>query len=475
MSGTAMIPESQGRRGTLRWSAGGGIIGVFRGLALSGLMLAGLLLLLVPLVAVILTAVGAGVLIVGNGAVPDHRFLTGLALLAAGLGIGRFLVPAALLALRRLANQVRRLAGEWSGVPIAVPYLPPPGPGDGRLLFRQRLMWLASDPATWRDMLWALVNACAGWVLAALPAILAGTGLIAFIYPAVRPPTSEAASTFTVKPGGPAIPAPAFPGHDRTVLLLIGIAFVLAGVASAQWLLRAYFGLAGSMLAPTGQAELAQRVSHLAQTRSETLDGGAAEIRRIERDLHDGAQARLVAMGMTLGAAEELVESSPEAARALLAEARESSARALAELRALVRGIHPPVLADRGLADAVRALALDSGLNVEVAGALPGRPQAPVESAAYFAVSELLANVSKHASARQTWIDMRHERGLLRVDVIDDGHGGADPAQGSGLHGIERRLAAFDGILALNSPPGGPTVVTMEVPCALSSPKTSSC
>ncbi len=484
MSGTAMIPESQRQRGPLRWSAGGGIIAVFRGLALSGPMLAGLLLLLVPLMAVFLTAVGAGVLIVGNGASRDHRLLTGLALLAAGLGIGRLFVPAALLALRRPANQIRRLAGEWSGVPIAVPYQPyqpyqpSPGPGDGRPRFRQRLMWLASDPASWRDLLWALVNACVGWVLAALPAILAGTGLIAFIYPAVGPRTSHAASAFSAKPGAPVgtvIPAPAFPGNDRAVLLLIGTAFVLAGVASAQWLLRAYFGLAGSMLAPTGQAELAQRVSHLAQTRSETLDGGAAEIRRIERDLHDGAQARLVAMGMTLGAAEELIESSPEAARALLAEARESSARALAELRALVRGIHPPVLADRGLADAVRALALDSGLNVEVTGALPGRPQAPVESAAYFAVSELLANVSKHASARQTWIDMRHERGLLRVDVIDDGHGGADPAQGSGLHGIERRLAAFDGILALNSPPGGPTVVTMEIPCALSSPKTYFC
>ena len=178
---------------------------------------------------------------------------------------------------------------------------------------------------------------------------------------------------------------------------------------------------------------------------------------------------------MTLGAAEELIDSSPEAARALLAEAREASAKALAELRSLVRGIHPPVLADRGLADAVRALALDSGLNVDVVAALPGRPQAPVESAAYFAVSELLANVSKHAHARQTWIDMRHERGMLRLDVTDDGPGGADPSQGSGLHGIERRLAAFDGILALNSPPGGPTVVTMEIPCALSSPKTSSC
>ena len=453
MSDTAMIPDRQGERSPVRWSASGGIIAGCRGLALAGLMLAGLCLLLVPLMAVFLTAVGAGVVIVGNGAPRDHRIVLGAALLAGGLVVGRFLVPVALLALRRLANHTRRLAGDWSGVEIAAPYQPPDS-SRAKLSFRTRLLWLVSDPATWRDLLWVTVNALVGWVIVALPAALAGVGLIGFIYRAARPD---------------------YPGNSRAALLAIGIAFVLTGVASAQWLLRAYFGLARSMLAPTAQAELALRVHHLAQTRSETLDSGAAEIRRIERDLHDGAQARLVAMGMTLGAAEELIDSNPAAARALLAEAREASARALAELRALVRGVHPPVLADRGLADAVRALALDTGLNVDVVAGLPGRPQAPVESAAYFAVCELLANVSKHANARQTWIDLRHERGMLRVDVTDDGHGGADPGRGSGLHGIERRLAAFDGILALNSPPGGPTVATMEIPCALSSPKTSSC
>ena len=459
MSDTAMIPDSQAQRGTpgaMKWGIGGGIIAGSRGLTLAGLMLAGLFLLLVPLMAAFLAAVGAGVVIVGNGAPRDHRIVLGLALLAAGLFVVRFLVPAALLASRRLANLTRRLAGEWSGVEIAVPYQPPPSSSSAKLPFRSRLLWLVSDPATWRDLLWMTVNATAGWAIALLPAVLAGIGLIEFIYPATQPNMGARL------------------GNSRAALLAIGIAFVLAGAASAQWLLRAYFGLARSMLAPTGQAELALRVHHLAQTRSETLDSGAAEIRRIERDLHDGAQARLVAMGMTLGAAEELIDSNPAAARALLAEAREASARALAELRALVRGAHPPVLADRGLADAVRALALDSGLNVDVTAGLPGRPQAPVESAAYFAVSELLANVSKHANARQTWIDVRHERGMLRVDVTDDGHGGADPGRGSGLHGIERRLAAFDGILALNSPPGGPTVATMEIPCALSSPKTSS-
>jgi signal transduction histidine kinase len=457
MSGTAMIPDGQRQRGIqggMKWGAGGGIIAGCRGLALAGLMLAGLFLLLVPLMAVFLTAVGAGVVIVGNGAPRDHRIVDGAALLVGGLVVGRFLVPVALLALRQLANHTRRLAGDWSGVEIAAPYQPPPDSSGAKLSFRTQLLWLVNDPATWRDLLWVTVNALVGWVIVALPAVLAGVGLIGFIYRAARPD---------------------YPGNSRAALLAIGVAFVLTAVASAQWLLRAYFGLARSMLAPTGEAELALRVHHLAQTRSETLDSGAAEIRRIERDLHDGAQARLVAMGMTLGAAEELIGSNPAAARALLAEAREASAKALAELRALVRGVHPPVLADRGLADAVRALALDTGLNVDVVAGLPGRPQAPVESAAYFAVSELLANVSKHANARQTWIDLRHERGMLRVDVTDDGHGGADPGRGSGLHGIERRLAAFDGILALNSPPGGPTVATMEIPCALSSPKTSSC
>ena len=149
--------------------------------------------------------------------------------------------------------------------------------------------------------------------------------------------------------------------------------------------------------------------------------------------------------------------------------------KALAELRDLVRGIHPPVLADRGLADAIQALILDSPMRIHLASELEGRLAAPVESAAYFAVSELLANVSKHAEARQTWVDIRHTDGTLRIGVTDNGHGGADPSRGSGLRGIERRLAPFDGVLAVSSPPSGPTAVTMEIPCACSSPKTSSC
>jgi signal transduction histidine kinase len=222
------------------------------------------------------------------------------------------------------------------------------------------------------------------------------------------------------------------------------------------------------LLSPTATARLSSRVRRLTETRAAAMDAQAAELGRIERDLHDGAQARLVAMGMNLGAAARLIDKHPEEARAMLLEARDASARALAELRDLVRGIRPPVLSDRGLSDAVRALVLDCDLQVEVTADLPGRLEAPVESAAYFTIAEALANSSKHAKARRVWIDIQHRENRLLMTVQDDGVGGADPARGSGLRGIERRLAPFDGVLALDSPDGGPTLVSVEIPCALS-------
>ncbi len=221
--------------------------------------------------------------------------------------------------------------------------------------------------------------------------------------------------------------------------------------------------------------QLTRRVQTLTQTRHDAVDTATAELRRIERDLHDGAQARLVALGMSLRAAERMFASNPEAALALVAEARETSSRALTDLRDLVRGIYPPVLADRGLADAVRALALDTPLRTELDVDLPGEVEMPVGAAVYFAVAEALANAVQHSGARTVRIHLRHAAGTLRAEVTDDGAGGADPAAGTGLAGVERRLATFDGILAVSSPPGGPTIVAIEVPCALSSAKISSC
>ncbi|WP_030886863.1 MULTISPECIES: sensor histidine kinase, partial [unclassified Streptomyces] len=150
----------------------------------------------------------------------------------------------------------------------------------------------------------------------------------------------------------------------------------------------------------------------------------------------------------------------------LIAQARENSAEALTELRDLVRGIHPPVLAERGLGDAAEALALRSPLPVEVDIELPGRFPEPVESAVYFAVSELLTNAAKHSGAERVWLDIHHtgRDGMLRVSVTDNGKGGAALDKGSGLTGLERRLSRFDGVLAVNSPPGGPTMITLDVP-----------
>ena len=293
------------------------------------------------------------------------------------------LLPRILRAIRQLAQLTRWLAGEWCGVRIADPYLPVPADAARGSRVR-RLRQALADPATGRDVLWLAVTGGGGWILAVLPAGLVAVGLVEFIGPDTRPLV--------------AIPPPAFPGNKPFVLLVLGTALIALGLGSASAMLAGYGRLARSMLGPVGQAELVLRVRHLAETRSEAIDTGAAEMRRIERDLHDGAQARLVAMGMTLDAAGQLIDTNPAAARALLLEARDTSAKALAELRDLVRGIHPPVLADRGLGDAVRALALDSPLRARLASDLPGRLPAPVESAAYFAVSELLANVSKHAA-----------------------------------------------------------------------------
>jgi signal transduction histidine kinase len=222
-----------------------------------------------------------------------------------------------------------------------------------------------------------------------------------------------------------------------------------------------------------GRTELLEeRVQVLTESRAVSVDHSAAELRRIERDLHDGAQARLVALGMNLGMADDLFASDPEAARRLVAEARVTMGAALGDLRSVVRGIHPPVLADRGLVGAIEALALDMAVPVTVQASLSGRPPAPVESAVYFAVAECLANSGKHSGAEHVWAELSHDGTVLSVQVGDDGVGGANPNAGTGMSGVMRRLSAFDGTMRVSSPIGGPTVVTLEVPCALSSPKT---
>jgi signal transduction histidine kinase len=292
----------------------------------------------------------------------------------------------------------------------------------------------------------------------------------------VTPPRVPAGA-FAVSPGG----VPQAIASGPADLPLVGLAAVqcAAILALGVWLVPRTIGAhTRVLLGWEADAELVGRVEQLTQTRAEVVDTASAELRRLERDLHDGAQARLVALGMNLRAAERLIPTSPQAAIALVAEAREASSKALTELRDLVRGVYPPVLADRGLADAVRALALDTPVRTETEIDLPGRLDPPVESACYFAIAEALTNAVKHSDARLVQIRMRYARrpapGLLRIEVTDNGTGGADPANGSGLAGVERRLASFDGILAVSSPVGGPTIIVMEIPCALSSRRISS-
>ena len=468
---TAVAPRPATRRPGLRRGARRSVLALARAMAFVGLLVTGAVLLAGVAGPVLLTALGLGRLIdnlvrqgvISQGISLGDDNVRNLLAVFIGLACCRFVLPAALLATRRLAMLTRRLSERWCGVPIRSADRPAPGrPGRlGRLSYQRRMGLLLGDPATWRDLLWLSVNAVVGPVLLLGPVVLAGVGAIAFLIPALG-------SLAWFRGLQHLVPPPAFPGNTPMVLLIIGLAFVALGLWAGPWTLRGYAGLARLVLAPSEQAELQLRVSHLAQTRKESLDTGEAELRRIERDLHDGAQARLVAMGLALDAAGRLIDTDPAAARSLLVEARDASAKALAELRDLVRGIHPPVLADRGLAAAVQALVLDGPLRVRVTGSLDGRPPAPVESAAYFAVSELLANVAKHSGAGAADADLRHSAGALRITVRDDGAGGADPARGTGLRGIERRLAAFDGVLAVSSPVGGPTVITMEVPCELS-------
>jgi signal transduction histidine kinase len=376
-----------------------------------------------------------------------------VAALALSFGLGMiFLFPPMAWLIRYRTGLARGQNGTLLGVETQAPYRPEPLPtrpqADGwyrheRRLYKtprwpdwnKRWLWMFSDPATWRDGLWLLLNPVIGGALL-LPFVVIGYFLVT-------------------------------PWQSNPVATSLGLGAAIAAVAAMPWLLRGYGWWNHLVLAPTTKSVLANRVQRLDQVRLDAVDSQASELRRIERDLHDGAQARLVAMGMTLGAVEELMDKDPVAAKALLGKVREASSTALTEIRGLVRGIHPPVLAERGLGDAVRALALDSPLKVTVTVDLKVRPESPVESAAYFSISELLANAARHGGADRVWIDISAQDRALRVTVTDDGSGGADPSLGSGLRGIERRLAAFDGVLAVSSPPGGPTTATFDLPTAL--------
>jgi signal transduction histidine kinase len=399
---------------------------------------------------------------------------TGLALLVTLLGLP-ILVGTAYVD-RGLAWLERRRAALVLGAPIDETYRRPDRPGVWRFLAT-----LATDPQTWKDAAWMILVFPVGLVGFVAAVVLWATALWGVTFPFywwLLP--ADALPRISDEPGLPldaAIGADlagarqergadAFAVDTWPLALAVG-AVGLVLLVVTPWvcaaLARLQVALARLLLAP-GAGE--RRVGELTRTRAAAADAQASELRRIERDLHDGAQARMVAVTMDLGLAREKLDADPVAARELIDAAHAEATTAVADLRRLVAGIAPAVLSDRGLDAALSSLVASCRVPVSVDVRLPGRVPPAVEVAAYFVVSEALANVQKHASARRATVDVGVRDGRLVVEICDDGHGGADPALGSGLAGLRDRVAALDGSLTVVSPPGGPTTVRAEIPCA---------
>lgn len=364
---------------------------------------------------------------------------------------------------RPVCRAVRFLVERWTGTAIPDAYRPlvPVTRMATRYWWNgydyQRFRWISvlhrwiltrvRDPAAWRDMLWILSAPLTVGVPVAAPLVLIGAGAAGSVAPGLLPPR---------EPGAFAVTA--------TVLsMVLGTVLLPAGWRLAVPVVRRFLG-------PSAFVRFATRIATLVQGRADLTQAQEAELRRIERDLHDGAQARLVSIGLTLSAAERLVDTDPDEAKALLRQTRATSLAALRELRELAQGIVPPVLVERGLVDAVRALALDSPVRAVVRSTLDHRLETPIESSLYFATAELVTNAVKHSHGSAIDITIDRTRRGVAIAVTDDGHGGAGVGGGggSGLAGLETRLNAFDGDLRIDSPPGGPTRVTVEVPCASS-------
>ncbi|MFG3034067.1 histidine kinase [Streptomyces sp. NPDC048253] len=391
-------------------------------------------------------------------------FVTVLLIAAIGtlVVVGAWMLPEAVLLIRRIAGAERRQVAGWTGREIPEAYEPLTG------TLRERLRTAVRDPGTLADLRWMAAHYVYGWlVLLALPLWPVGLVVDGVWCGLLR--------------------------RDPVVLPWV----VRLADIEARW--------SAALLEPSPKARLAARVRALTETRADAIAAHGAELRRIERDLHDGAQARLVALSLRIGLAQRAFDRDPDSARKLMEDAQDQAEQALTELRHVVRGIHPPILTDRGLTGAVRALAAGSGLEVTVRveglldsggsgssggsggsggrgfedsgaagpsggpGAVAGsrgyREPAAVEAAAYFAVAEALTNVVKHSRSPRASVELVRLRNGLRAVVRDEGLGGADESVGSGLLGIRRRVAALDGVVSVDSPAGGPTTIAVELPC----------
>ena len=388
-------------------------------------------------------------------------FAAGLTITASILGtvVGLLLLTLALLVSRRLGALHRRLARWLLRYEVAAPQRFQKGKGIlGRLDRRLR------DRVAWRAVSYSLIKLPVAAVqLYALT--LAGFGVVDVSYPALwllfhhnsGPSTLVAA---TPLPFGGSINITSWPG--TLLAALAGVALVIAGAWLARGINAADRALVRGLLGPS-------RISELERTRALAVDDSAAALRRVERDLHDGAQMRLAALALNLGMARDKLsddDETPEVAtvRELLDAAQRNAVDALADLRDLARGIHPPAL-DNGLASALTTLAASSAIPASVTAGIGPRPAPAIETIAYFCAAELIANATKHSYANEIKINIHTERrGVLSLVVCDDGIGGADAGHGSGLAGLAQRVSTVDGRIDVSSPPGGPTLVTVTLP-----------
>ncbi|MFG2004844.1 histidine kinase [Spirillospora sp. NPDC048911] len=274
----------------------------------------------------------------------------------------------------------------------------------------------------------------------------------------------------------------AFPADDRLrfffdvvplsgwgTVLTLGTLQLIVLTALTSWIVpplaRLHARISVALLSPSSAERLAQRVETLTETRAGAMNAHGAELRRIERDLHDGTQARLVSIAMRLGAARESLSEDPEMVARLLREAHEGTEEAMAELREVIRTIYPPILADRGLAGALTALGTQSAISPTLDIGDLGTVPPAVEAVAYFTIAEALTNAAKHSQATHTTVSVTRAGDRLTVEVTDDGIGGADETLGTGIAGIHHRVLALDGTVHVHSPAGGPTTITVSLPC----------
>jgi signal transduction histidine kinase len=379
-----------------------------------------------------------------------------------GTVIGLLLITVGLRVSRRLGSLHRRMLRRFLGHQVEAPPRFQPGAGVlGRLDRRLR------DRAAWRGVWYSLIKLPVAAVQ--LYAVtLTIFGVVDITYPVDWLLFRNHPAGTSLSPLVAVVPLP-FVGSISVSSWPATYLAALAGalcVVIAAWLARgittADHALVRGLLGPSTMAE---RVSELERTRTLAVEDSAAALRRVERDLHDGAQMRLAALAMNLGMAREKLDEDDDATvRELIDAAHRNAVDALADLRDLARGIHPPVL-DNGLASALDSLAASSAIPASVTASIGPRPAPAIETIAYFCAAELIANATKHSFANQITINISTERaGVLRLDVSDDGIGGADVTRGSGLSGLVQRVSTVDGQVDVSSPPGGPTVVTVVLP-----------